>query len=138
MTTTDSAIIDLLGTHDALTARVALDLTEGVRALGLDCTSHLAVPFGDDRLALQLVTSGGAILTAALKREFLDRLPNVRILDALGSSESGAQASQMTGGSGKTSTGDFAVAGETWCSRRISRVCCRPAPRSAAGSPARA
>jgi acyl-CoA synthetase (AMP-forming)/AMP-acid ligase II len=63
-----------------------------------------------DLSCLQLLTSGGAILTAALKREFLERLPHVRILDALGSSESGAQASQLTAAGGKASTGDFAVA----------------------------
>ena len=63
-----------------------------------------------DLSSLALVTSGGAILTAALKQEFLQRLPNLRILDALGSSESGAQASQMTAAGTKASTGDFAFA----------------------------
>ncbi len=63
-----------------------------------------------DLSSLSLVTSGGAILTAALKRELLERLPNVRILDALGSSESGAQASQLTVAGGGATTGDFAVA----------------------------
>ncbi len=63
-----------------------------------------------DLSALQMLTSGGAILTAALKREFLGHLPQLRILDALGSSESGAQASQMTLPGGKASTGDFAFA----------------------------
>jgi fatty-acyl-CoA synthase len=63
-----------------------------------------------DLSSLQLLTSGGAILTASLKREFLERVPHLRILDALGSSESGAQGSQLTAAGGKTSTGDFAVA----------------------------
>ncbi len=63
-----------------------------------------------DLSSLQMLTSGGAILTAALKREFLERIPHLRILDALGSSESGAQASQVTVPGGKTSTGDFAFA----------------------------
>jgi len=63
-----------------------------------------------DLSSLQMLTSGGAILTAALKREFLERLPGLRILDALGSSESGAQASQVTTDGGKASTGDFAFA----------------------------
>jgi len=57
-----------------------------------------------------LLTSGGAILTAALKDEFLRHLPKIRILDALGSSESGAQASQFSEGGKKATTGDFAVA----------------------------
>ena len=63
-----------------------------------------------DLSSLKLVTSGGAILTASLKQHFLERLPGLRILDALGSSESGAQAAQFSDGSGKATTGDFAVA----------------------------
>jgi fatty-acyl-CoA synthase len=64
-----------------------------------------------DLSSFVLMTSGGAILTAALKDEFLRHLPKIRILDALGSSESGAQASQFTEAGGKkATTGDFAVA----------------------------
>ncbi len=64
----------------------------------------------DYRLSsLKILTSGGAILTAALKDEFLTRLPGLRILDALGSSESGAQARQISEAGRKATTGDFAV-----------------------------
>ena len=63
-----------------------------------------------DLSAFKLLTSGGAILTAALKQEFLELLPEVRILDALGSSESGAQAMQYSVSGGRASTGDFALA----------------------------
>jgi acyl-CoA synthetase (AMP-forming)/AMP-acid ligase II len=49
-----------------------------------------------DLSSLRMLSSGGAILTAALKQEFLERLPGLRLLDALGSSESGAQASQVS------------------------------------------
>ncbi len=63
-----------------------------------------------DLSSLAMLTSGGAILTAALKDEFLARLPKIRILDALGSSESGAQASQFSSAEAKSTTGDFAVA----------------------------
>jgi fatty-acyl-CoA synthase len=63
-----------------------------------------------DLSSLKLFTSGGAILTAAAKDEVLARLPDVRILDALGSSESGAQASQISSAGAKASTGDFAMA----------------------------
>jgi fatty-acyl-CoA synthase len=65
-----------------------------------------------DLSSLRLVTSGGAILTAALKEQLLARIPGLRIIDALGSSESGAQASQVSTGGGAGSaptTGDFAV-----------------------------
>jgi fatty-acyl-CoA synthase len=63
-----------------------------------------------DLSSLRLLTSSGAILTAALKDEFLRAIPGVRILDALGSSESGQQGSQISRSGGKASTGDFELA----------------------------
>jgi len=62
-----------------------------------------------DLSALQLLTSGGAILTAALKQRFVERIPQLRVIDALGSSESGAQASQVSAAGGRSTTGDFSV-----------------------------
>ncbi|MEW6470738.1 MAG: acyl-CoA synthetase [Actinomycetota bacterium] len=46
-----------------------------------------------DLTSLRAVVSGGAILSPAFKRELVERL-GVRILDAMGSSEAGGQASQ--------------------------------------------
>jgi fatty-acyl-CoA synthase len=66
-----------------------------------------------DLSSLRLMTSGGAILTAALKQELLARIPQIRILDALGSSESGAQASQVAVAGAKSTTGDFVVAADS-------------------------
>ncbi|MCP4036424.1 MAG: acyl-CoA synthetase [bacterium] len=60
-----------------------------------------------DLSSLVLVTSGGAIFTAALKNELLERLPNIRIMDALGSSETGAQASHFSTKESGASTGNF-------------------------------
>ena len=60
-----------------------------------------------DLTSLKLVTSGGAIFTAALKNEFLERIPRLRILDALGSSESGSQASHVSTKATGASTGNF-------------------------------
>jgi fatty-acyl-CoA synthase len=60
-----------------------------------------------DLSSLRLFTSGGAILSVGVKREILDLIPHVRILDALGSSESGAQAAQFSSREGEPSTGDF-------------------------------
>ncbi len=62
-----------------------------------------------DLSSLTMMTSGGAILTASMKDEFLEHIPGMKILDALGSSESGAQASQFSESGKKSSTGDFAV-----------------------------
>jgi fatty-acyl-CoA synthase len=69
-----------------------------------------ALRAGDyDVSRLRLITSGGAILSAALKREFLDRIPGLRLLDALGSSEAGTQATQYSGSGDAATTGDFAL-----------------------------
>jgi fatty-acyl-CoA synthase len=59
--------------------------------------------------SLRLLTSGGAILTAALKEQLLEELPGVKILDTLGSSESGAQATRLSSREEKATTGDFAI-----------------------------
>jgi fatty-acyl-CoA synthase len=64
---------------------------------------------GYDASSLRLLTSGGAILTAALKAEFLDLLPGLRIVDTLGSSESGSQATQSTTRGTTATTGDFEI-----------------------------
>jgi fatty-acyl-CoA synthase len=62
-----------------------------------------------DLSSFRMLTSGGAIFTAALKQEFLDRIPGLRIVDTLGSSESGAQGTQFSTGEAKATTGDFAL-----------------------------
>jgi fatty-acyl-CoA synthase len=63
-----------------------------------------------DLSSLEVIGSGGAILTAALKQELLERLPEVRINDNLGSSESGSQALQVTQRGARVTTGDFEMA----------------------------
>ncbi len=60
-----------------------------------------------DLSSLFMLVSGGAILTAKLKDELLERLPHIRIMDALGSSESGAQGAKVSTADSKASTGDF-------------------------------
>jgi len=63
-----------------------------------------------DPSSLRLLTSGGAILSASLKRELLERLPGVRLHDALGSSESGSQALASSHGAETAQTGRFELA----------------------------
>ncbi len=60
-----------------------------------------------DLSSLQTITSGGAILSAPVKDELLAALPAVRIIDVLGSSESGQQASQISRHGKQATTGDF-------------------------------
>ncbi len=63
-----------------------------------------------DLSSLFQLSSGGAILTAALKQEFLERLPHIRIMDALGSSESGSQANHASTRAGEATSGSFELA----------------------------
>jgi fatty-acyl-CoA synthase len=63
-----------------------------------------------DLACLEVIGSGGAILSAALKQELLERLPHVRVTDNLGSSESGSQAIQVSQAGGRASSGDFEMA----------------------------
>ncbi|MEN8162126.1 MAG: AMP-binding protein, partial [Myxococcota bacterium] len=49
-----------------------------------------------DVSSVRTVSSGGAILSASVKNELLAALPEARILDVLGSSESGHQATQIS------------------------------------------
>jgi len=60
-----------------------------------------------DLSSLFVIGSGGAPLSAKHKSEFLDFLPNAMILDSIGSSETGAQASNPSSKGGGVSTGDF-------------------------------
>ena len=78
----------------------ARPLLDGLRARRYDLGS------------LQTVTSGGALLTAAVKDELLAALPGARILDVLGSSETGHQATQITRSGGRATTGDFELGRE--------------------------
>ena len=56
---------------------------------------------------LFVIGSGGAPLSAKHKEEFLEKIPNVTVLDTIGSSESGAQASNPSNKDSGVTTGDF-------------------------------
>jgi len=63
-----------------------------------------------DLSSLEQIGTGGAILTASLKKELLSHVPRARILDALGSSESGSQASHFSTKDAGARTGRFEMA----------------------------
>lgn len=65
----------------------------------LDRTSY-------DLSSLAVVLSGGAALSAPLKREFIKHLPHLMVIDGLGSSEAGGQVSHVSTADG-ASTGTF-------------------------------
>jgi len=60
-----------------------------------------------DLSSVFLVGSGGAPFSASHKKEFLERLPGVVIFDGIGSSETGAQASNPSTRDSGVSSGDF-------------------------------
>jgi len=59
-----------------------------------------------DTSSLFIVVNGGAPLNATLKERFLEQLPNAMVLDAVGSSETGAQMGH-TSTKGQARTGEF-------------------------------
>jgi len=79
-----------------------------------------------DLSTLTLLISGGAALTAPVKTALLDRLPDVTIMDGLGSSETGQQATQVSRGGARATTittGTFTPGtGMTIVSEDLSRV----------------
>jgi fatty-acyl-CoA synthase len=60
-----------------------------------------------DLACLRVVLSGGAILTPALKRALLERLPHIMILDGFGASETGGQGNQLTVAGQEPTSGSF-------------------------------
>lgn len=60
-----------------------------------------------DTSSMLLLISGGAALSAPVKRAFLERIPGMAIMDGLGSSEAGTQARQILGAGQVASTGTF-------------------------------
>lgn len=60
-----------------------------------------------DLSSLIVLVSGGAALNVTYKEAFLDKLPQLMILDGIGSSETGSQAANMSTRDGGASTGTF-------------------------------
>ena len=58
--------------------------------------------------SLNVVMSGGAVLSVGMKQELLAHLPTVMLVDGLGSSEAGGQLTHVSTGTA-TTTGSFAV-----------------------------
>jgi acyl-CoA synthetase (AMP-forming)/AMP-acid ligase II len=76
-----------------------------------------------DLSSLYIVGSGGAPLSTANKKEFLKLLPQLTVLDSIGSSETGAQASNPSNKDSSVSTGDFKpMAGAGVVSEDLTRV----------------
>jgi acyl-CoA synthetase (AMP-forming)/AMP-acid ligase II len=66
-----------------------------------------------DLSQFNVLLSGGAILTPALKEAFLQKIPHLMIIDGFGSSESGGQGTQVTMAGMKATTGSFRMNDQT-------------------------
>jgi fatty-acyl-CoA synthase len=60
-----------------------------------------------DLSSMLMLVSGGAALSAGVKKQFLTALPSMGIMDGLGASETGQQAAQISGAGTEASTGTF-------------------------------
>src|SRR5580658_7725849 len=67
-----------------------------------------------DTSTLLVFASGGAILSAATKSQIADVLPNVIVIDAFGSSETGIAGSRSAGASDGGNGARFTVDGQRW------------------------
>jgi len=66
-----------------------------------------------DLSTFRTLLSGGAILTAALKSSFFDKIPHLMIIDGFGASETGGQGSQILMKGAQVSTGTFRMNDQT-------------------------
>ena len=90
-------LIEREGVHNMLLVGDAFGrpLVDALRATNAECPS------------LRNLITGGAIMTAKIKRELLDALPQVNIIDTAGSSETGGQASHTSNAKSGAATGKF-------------------------------
>jgi acyl-CoA synthetase (AMP-forming)/AMP-acid ligase II len=65
-----------------------------------------------DLSSLAVVANGGALLTPTAKQRLIDAVPNLIVVDAVGSSETGAQMTHMSA-PGAVSTGTFNAGADT-------------------------
>jgi fatty-acyl-CoA synthase len=66
-----------------------------------------------DLSALKVLITGGAALSASLKVQFLEKLPELTIVDAIGSSETGGQGQNVSTRASGATTGSFMPAPDT-------------------------
>lgn len=59
--------------------------------------------------SLRNIITGGAIMTAKVKRDLLSALPNIKIIDSAGSSETGGQATHVSDRASGATTGRFSL-----------------------------
>ena len=76
-----------------------------------------------DASCLMFLITGGAILNEGLKRRFVEAIPHLAIIDAIGSSETGNQGQHLSSSSAGVSTGTFTAAeGNVVISEDMTRI----------------
>ena len=93
------AVIEREGVNNLLVVGDAFGrpLVDALRACRAECPT------------LRNVITGGAIMTAKIKRELLKALPRINIIDTAGSSETGGQASHTSNATDGAATGKFTL-----------------------------
>ena len=95
--------VDLLGTIEREKAGLLLIVGDAFARPILDELRRGKHDVG----SLRLIVSGGAPLTTAHKEEFLELLPGLTLIDAIGSSETGGQGTNASTKDSGVSTGSF-------------------------------
>ena len=99
------SVVDLLAREQANVLLLVGDAFARPLLDAVDASAASGKPA--DLSALFVLTSGGAILSAPIKERLLESLPNIMLIDGLGSSETGTQAGQVSSAGGDVSTGRF-------------------------------
>ncbi|BBX71174.1 acyl-CoA synthetase [Mycolicibacterium psychrotolerans] len=118
MTTGQSVVFSAVTDHldvDDVVRTVEREKVLAVTVVGDAMARPLADAFertGADLSSLAVVANGGAQLTPTAKQRLIDAKPNLMVVDGVGSSETGAQMTHMSG-RGAVSTGTFTAGPDT-------------------------
>ncbi|KRE32134.1 acyl-CoA synthetase [Mycobacterium sp. Soil538] len=118
MTTGQSVVFSSVTDHldvDDVVRTVEREKVLAVTVVGDAMARPLADAFertGADLSSLAVVANGGAQLTPTAKQRLIDAKPNLMVVDGVGSSETGAQMTHMSG-QGAVSTGTFTAGPDT-------------------------
>lgn len=110
-----SPVTDHLDVDDVVAA-IAREQVLAVTVVGDAMARPLAEAFertGADLSSLAVVANGGAQLTPTVKQRLIDAKENLMVIDAVGSSETGAQMSHVSA-PGAVSTGKFTAGPDTF------------------------
>ncbi len=100
-------VVDLLSTVDAEDVNVVLIVGDAFGRPLAEAIESAVTEGTHDLSSLLAIASGGAALSPGVKQRLLRALPSIIVMDGLGASETGQQATQLTTAGQEPSTGDF-------------------------------